>query len=205
MKLRTLTHIAAALAWVAPGLALAEADLNTTTGSGTLTATAHLDFRIIIPKVLYFAVGSGSSSLADDTTVDQVTFDYSTNPASVGTGAAPGATTNGTVNVRVLGNNGVVAVTATTAGALANAETPADTIAWSQISTASSDANFPAPTIPDTGTSSPVTNIVLSSGTKITNRSAQWTYTFANTNLVAPGIYGTSARNGRVTYTATMP
>ena len=46
-------------------------------------------------------------------------------------------------------------------------------------------------------------NVTLSSGTKITDRTANWTFSYANSAVVAPGTYGTT--NGRVTYTASMP
>jgi hypothetical protein len=184
---------AIALALATPLLASAESQL--TIGAGS--AAAKLDFRVIIPRVLFLAVGTGSAGLTTDTTIDQVTFDYTTNPAAVGTGAAAGAITGNVVPVRVLGNNGVIALASTNTGALTNAT--GDTIPWSEITATSSDAtNFASPA--PTGAS---VNLGLSTGTKVTSRTANWTFSYANNAVAAPGTYGTT--NGRVTYTATMP
>ncbi len=64
---------------------------------------------------------------------------------------------------------------------------------------------MPSPVIPLTGPGA-ASNVVLSSGTRITDRSANWTFAFANTALFPPGTYGaTVAGNSRITYTAAMP
>ncbi|WP_372656992.1 hypothetical protein [Hydrogenophaga sp.] len=193
MKKSVFLKSALALALVSPLLASAESQL--TVGAGS--AAARLDFRVVIPRVLFLAVGTGSAALANNTTIDQVSFDYTTNPADVGTGAVAGAITGNVVPVRALGNNGVIALASTNTGALTNAT--GDTIPWTQITATSSDAtNFPSPA--PTGAS---VNLGLSSGTKVTSRSANWTFAYGNTTVAAPGTYGTT--NGRVTYTATMP
>jgi hypothetical protein len=184
---------AIALAFAAPLLASAESQL--VIGAGT--AAADLNFRVVVPRVLFLAVGTGAAGLTTNTAVDTVTFDYSTNPAALGTGAAAGAITGNVVPVRVLGNNGVIALTSTNSGALTNAT--GDTIPWSQITAASSDATgfgSPAP-------SGASVNLGLSSGTKVTSRTANWTFSYANAAVVAPGTYGVT--NGQVTYTASMP
>ena len=187
---------AVALALAAPMLASAESQLVVGTGS----ASARLDFRVVVPRVLFLGVGTGAGALTASTTIDTVTFDYSSNPAALGTGAAAGAITGNVVPVRVLGNNGQVTLTANTTGALTNAT--ADTIPWSEISATSSLAALPSPVIPNTGAGT-ASNVTLSSGTRITDRTANWTFSYANSAVVAPGTYGTT--NGRVTYTAAMP
>jgi hypothetical protein len=193
MKKALLLKTALAVALAAPLLASAESQL--TVGAGA--ASARLDFRVVIPRVLFLAVGTGAAGLATNTFTDTVTFDYTTNPAAVGTGAAAGAITGNVVPVRVLGNNGVIALASTNTGALTNAT--GDSIAWSEITATSSDAtNFASPA--PTGAS---VNLGVSSGTKVTSRTANWTFSYANTAAVPPGTYGTT--NGRVTYTATMP
>lgn len=195
-KSSLLLKSALALALATPLLASAESQL--VIGAGN--ASARLDFRVIVPRVLYLGVGTGSAALSNNTSVDTVTFDYSTNPAALGTGAAAGAITGNVVPVRVLGNGGQITLTANTTGALTNAT--ADTIPWTQISATSSLGALPSPVIPLTGAGA-ASNVTLSSGTKITDRSANWTFSYANGAVVAPGTYGTT--NGRVTYTATMP
>lgn len=197
MKKSLLLKSTLALALATPLLASAESQLvNGASGS----ATARLDFRIVVPRVLFLGVGTGAAGFATNTTVDTVTFDYTGNPADIGTGAAAGTITGNVVPVRVVGNNGQVTLTASTTGALTNAT--ADTIPWSQITATSSVAALPSPVIPNTGAGT-ASNVTLSSGTRITDRSANWTFAYANSAVVAPGTYGTT--NGRVTYTAAMP
>ena len=172
----------------------ANAESNFTTGAGSpLTATARVDFSIIIPKFVSLRVGAlGTGNF------DLITF---TVPgASVGAGGAGIAGTGGTpgpgaVTATVTGNNGQVTLTANaTAGGLSNG---ADVIPFTQITTGSSSASLPAPVLVN-GPSAPV--LVALTGTKITNQTATWTYNFSNSTVVASGTYA-----GTVTYTASMP
>lgn len=188
-----LSAAAASIALTLPLTASAESQL--VVGSGS--ATARLDFRIIIPRVLFLAVGTGNAlPVATDSTIDTLTFDYSSTPSDVGNGTASAGQS---VAVRVRGNNGQVTLTAATTGALTNATS--DTIDWSEITATSDQTDLPTPALPLTG-SGTASNVTLNGG-KITNRTANWTFAYKNTNIVAPGTYGTT--NGRVTYTAAMP
>ena len=202
MKKALLLKTTLALALATPLLASAESQLVT---AGK--AQAALDFRVIIPRVLFLGVGAGANTVppVNNTSVNLVTFDYTTNPGAVGAGSgSPAAVISGAVvPVRVVGNNGQIVLTAATAGALSNGA--GDTIPWTEISAASSLPALPSPVIPATGTGAG-SNVTLSSGTKITDRSANWTFSFANTNVVPAGTYGAIvANNSRVTYTAAMP
>lgn len=185
----------------------AAAESNFQTGVGALTATAKLDFRITIPKVLFLQVGTGTS-FASNATNDLI--DFTVPAANVGNGTAVAATAgsgdqgNGTVTARVIGNNGVVTFTSTTLGALGNGA--GDSISYGQIATASA-VNTTAtilahPALADGAT----TSVTLTPVGKIVNQDAKWTYTYKNQNVVAPGSYGgVNLNNGRVTYTASMP
>jgi hypothetical protein len=190
-----------ALALATPLLASAESQLVNGAGS----ATARLDFRVIIPRVLFLGVGAGSATLANNPGIDLVSFDYTNNPSDVGGGVtAPALLTSGAVvPVRVVGNNGVITLSASTVGALSNGA--GDTIPWTQISATSALAALPSPTIPASGTGAG-SAVTVSSGTKITDRSTNWTFSYANAAVVPAGTYGaTVANNSRVTYTASMP
>ncbi|MEI2454529.1 MULTISPECIES: hypothetical protein [Lysobacter] len=196
--------LAAALLAGAPLLAQAESQYSTGAGS-PLTASAKLDFQITIPKILFLRVGSGAD-YTSTATVNQIAF--AVPAANVGNGAAVAATAtsgdlgNGEVTAKVVGNNGNITLGATALGALSNGAA-GDTISYSQIATASDTAALPAPVLTD-GASTPLT-IAPASG-KVVNRSARWTYTYLNNNVVAPGVYGgVNANNSRVTYTASMP
>ena len=198
---------AVALAIAAPLVASAESQF--TTGAGTpITATAHLDFQIIIPKVLFLQVGTGTAN-ATNATINQIAF---TVPAvNVGDGSviaaslASGDLGNGTVTARVIGNNGTITFTSTTLGALGNGS--GDTISYAQISAAvavnTSATALAHPALVDGATSTVTLTPAVG---KVMNRDAKWTFTYLNSAVVAPGTYGgVNANNSRVTYTASMP
>lgn len=196
VKKALFIHTAVALALAAPLLAHAESELV----SGSGSATARLDLRVVIPRVLFLGVGTGSGTpLASNAAVDALTFDYSTNPLDVGAGAlAPaGSITNtgptpagASIPVRVFGNNGQVTITATNPAVLTSGS---DTIPFTELSVASSNAALAAPAFGG-GTSLPTL------AGRVTNQTANWTYSYANSTTPAFGTY-----EGRVTYTATMP
>jgi len=178
------------------------AESTTVTGAGALSAPAHLDFSLVIPRFLSFRVGTVGA------TINQITF---TVPgASVGN-STPVAGTGGdagggtAANVSVVGNGGQITITESNNGAGAGLRhaTLTDTIAYSQITTTSSDTtNLQRPVLSNAGgnTSTPVLN-----ASNVTNRTAVWTYAYANTTIPSAGTYGTNAHGGRVTYTAAMP
>ena len=208
MKTKTLILKAAvALAVAAPLFASAESQF--TTGVGTpITATAHLDFQIIIPKVLFLQVGTGTAN-ATNATINQIAFTVPA--ANVGNGTAVAATVgsgdlgNGVVTARVIGNNGTITFTSTTLGALGNGS--GDTISYAQIATAvavnTSATALAHPALVDAATSTVTLTPAVG---KVMNRDAKWTYTYLNSAVVAPGTYGgVNANNSRVTYTASMP
>jgi len=185
------------------------ADSNFTTGTGTITASAHLNFTVVIPQFVYARVSSGATMAANGT-IDTVT--YTVPAASVGQGAfaatAGGDISPGVVSAQVIGNGGTVTFTATTAGPLSNG-VAGQTISYAQMTSAAtadaalpSLALLPAFTLVDGGTASQT----LGATAGVTNDSAKWTFTYANANIVAAGTYGaTVANNEQVTYTASMP
>lgn len=204
--LRALGAALSAAALLTPLSSQAESSLQT--GAGALTGTARLDFRVTVPKVLFLQVGTGAS-MATNATVNLI--DFTVPAANLGDGSAIAATAasgdlgNGVVTARVMGNNGAVTLTSQTLGALVNAT--ADTLSFAQISTSaavlSSATALAHPTLVDGATTT--TTVPVVSG-KIVNRDARWTFSYANTAMVAPGTYGgVNAQNGRVTYTASMP
>ncbi|MGL4574130.1 MAG: hypothetical protein ACRCV9_04985, partial [Burkholderiaceae bacterium] len=164
--------------------------------------------RITIPKVIYLRVGTGTA-LADNGAINLI--DFAPAAAVLGSGTAVAATAgsgdlgNGAVTAQVIGNNGTITFTSTTAGALNNGA--GDTISYSQIGTAvaalTSATALAHPTLADGAT----TTLTLAPATgKVVNRDARWTYTYLNTAVPAAGTYGgVSTNNGRVTYTASMP
>ncbi len=213
------TAVAAALLCAgvitAPGVARAES--NVQSGAGALTATARLDFQIVIPRVLFLQVGTGTY-LVNNTAVDRIVFDMTGAVASIGNGAQQNATSGGdvsagVVSARVLGNSFAAAanLTATTGGALSNGA--GDTISWSEIAittaagvpvTTTNLAHPGTPNLSDAGS----TTVSLTPVSKVINQTGQWTFKYKNTNVPAAGTYGATGvapTNGRVTYTIAMP
>lgn len=187
----------------------AHAESNFQTGTGALTGTARLDFRITIPKILYIRVGTGTA-LAANATVDLL--DFAPGAATIGNGVATAATAGsgdlgtGAVTARVIGNNGNVSFTSTTIGSLSDGA--GGSIPFSEINVAStvltSATALPHPTLVANGGTSAATT--LTAAAKVVNLDARWTYTYRNTNVVAAGTYGgVNTNNGRVTYTVSLP
>ncbi len=191
---------------------MAQAESNVQTGAATAApgATAHVDFQVVIPKILYLRVGTGSSyttgNLSSNNAVDLVTF--SPTAAQLGGGSIAGTggdLTAGVETAAIVSNSGNVTLNATATGALGNGA--GDTIAYTQITTAAttltSATALPAPVLGN-GTS---TNVVLTApASKVIVQDAKWTYAYANSAMVPQGTYGgVNTNNSRVTYTATMP
>lgn len=189
-----------------PSAAHAESKFVTGTAS-PLTASANLDFTVTIPKFVYVRIGTGAS-MANGTNVDNLV--YSVPAANVGDGTAIAGTggdlTGGQVTARVMGNNGTIAFSSTTLGAMNNGA--GDTISWSQmnvaVATNTSATALAHPALVDGSTTS--INLPATSGSKVTNLDAKWTFAYKNQNVVAAGTYGgVNTQNGRVTYAVSMP
>lgn len=183
--------VAASFAAIAP----AHADSKFTTGAGAISAAPQLDFRVIIPKFIRFSVGT-----AVDGTVDLVEFTVPA--ANVGDASDIARTNGGAVAVSLLSNGGNVTLTGTTTGALTDG---VENISFAEILSSSDNAQLDAPTLVDGAASAPLT-ISPNIGTKVVNRTANWSFAYSNTDVVGAGSYGgVNTNNGRVTYTASLP
>jgi len=211
LKSTVLNTLLGALVVGLPLTAAAESNVQTGASTASPGATAHVDFQITIPKVLYLRVGTGSSYttgvLTANTTVDEIQFAPSA--AAVGNGTAVAGTggdlTGGVETAAVVSNSGNVTLNATAAGALSDGA--GDTIAFTQITTTSatltSATALPAPVL----TNGVSANVVLTApANKVINQDAKWTFSYANATLPAAGTYGgVNTNNSRIVYTATMP
>lgn len=174
----------------------AQADSSFVTGAGAITATTNLDFRIIIPKFIRFQVGSAGA------TVDLVEF--SVPAANVGNATPVARTNGGVVPVLLQGNGGNISLVGTTTGAggLTNGS---EFISYAEITSSSSNAQLNAPTLVDNAASATVT-VTPNVGASVVNRTADWSFVYDNSNIVAAGTYGgVNINNGRVVYTASLP
>ena len=169
------------------------AESNITTGGGAnITATARVNFSVVIPKFVFLQVGTGTF-MAANATIDTITF--SVPAASVGNGTPVTATAgsgnlgNGGVTVRVIGNNGNMTLGAT---GPANLVSGTDTMPWTEVATAIT-GGATHPTINGANATFTATN-------KVVNVNGTWVYSFLNTAPRASGTY-----TGQVLYTATTP
>lgn len=191
LALPTILAIAAGLSSVS------HADSSFVTGAGALNANASLDFRIVIPKFIRFEVGTATPG-----TVDLVEFDLTASAANVGDGSDIARTNGGVVPVRIQSNGGNISLIGTTTGALSDG---IESISFDEILSSSSNAQLNAPTLVDGAASATVT-VTPNVGTRVVNRTADWTFAYSNTNFVAAGTYGgVNVNNGRVVYTASLP
>jgi hypothetical protein len=192
---------------------IASAASTFTSGTGTISASAAVNFTVVIPQFLYLRVGSGSNYagtpavLSTVATTDLIAFSPAVGTVGNGT-AVPGTggdLTGGVETAAIVSNFGNVTLVATATGALSDGA--GDSIPFTQITTASSQLTsttpLPAPVLSN-GASSTVT--LTAPATKIITQDAKWTFSYANTVTAPSGTYGgTAALNGTVTYTATMP
>jgi hypothetical protein len=182
--------------------------------SGTVTAKAQ--FRVIIATALTLRIGTAGA------TIDTAQFNLTGVPPADGSHPSPfsppfgigsgtqtgivgtlngvGAATTIPVTVAVTSTLSTVSLTASVSGS--NLTSGGNTIPYTQISASSSSANLPSPVIPASGSGAARTISgcdVSCSG--VVNRSATWTYTYANTATVNnAGTY-----TGQISYTATSP
>ncbi len=177
-----------ALAAVAAAFS-AHAESDITTGAGALTATARLDFRVIVPKVIFLQVGTGTA-FTDVATIDRVDFTLTAVQAATVGSTVAGISTGGTVNARVLGNGGTVTFGAVgTVGGLTNG---AQTIPWSDIVPTATGGTLIHPAI--SGATS-----ALAATAGVVNSSTVYSFNYTSSSVVAAGTY-----NGQVVYTASV-
>jgi len=196
--------IAASVIGIA-GTARAESNFQTGPLVGALTATTHLDFQIVIPKMIYLRVGTG----VDRTTVATVDLINFAVPAAnvgdasviAGTGGDLGA---GQVTARVISNLGTVTLSTITPNGIK--DVAGDVISYSQIALAVGLNTSVTALTPPAMTDGTTTTSTIAPVASVVNRDAKWTFTYLNSAVVAPGTYGgVNANNSRVTYTASMP
>jgi len=208
--LRTFLSATALLTIAAAAPLLCQAESNVKTGAGALTATAHLDLQITIPKFLFLRVGAGTGTAAGGWTangnVDLITWAPAS--GSVGNGVALAGTGGdlggGVETAVVVANHGNVTLSSTTLGALSDGA--GDTISYAQIRTVASKLTtnqvLAVPALANGATNT----VTVPATPKIAQRDAKWTYTYRNQTTPPPGTYGgVNTNNGRVTYTASMP
>jgi hypothetical protein len=198
MFLRIKHIVLSTVVFAATASLMAHADSDFVTGSGALTASPKLDFQVIIPRFIRFQVGSTTAG-----SVDLVQFDMTNAAASVGSGDYVTRTNGGNVPVLLQSNDGNISLVSSTTGALDNGA--GNNISFNEIVPSSSNVALSSPTLVDAGSSAPVV-ITPNVNSKVIDQAADWSFAYSNSSLVAAGSYGgVNVKNGRVTYTASLP
>lgn len=196
------------------GMASAQAASSTAGPSASvpLSTGVNLDFTIAIDKFIFFRIGDspwpatgGTTSTVSFVLTPSIPGGPTTPVAGNNTpvnwsGAAPNFSvtpSNNALPVEVRSNGGQITLRATATSPLASG---ANTIPLSEITIASSDTNLPAPQIPNTGTGTAVNVAGTSFANLVTQRSATWTFSYANLASRTAGTY-----TGQVTFTASSP
>lgn len=189
---------------------VANAASSVSTGAGALTASATVNFQVVIPHFLYLRVGTGSTyttgALTTVNTTDPITFTVAAGAVGNGTAVAGtgGDLTGGVETAAILGNGGNVTLTANATGALSDGN--GDSIPFTQITTTAAANTAGYTTLAAPALSNTTTTETVTATNKIVQADAKWTYSYLNTVSAPAGNYGGSVgNNGVVTYTATMP
>lgn len=192
MQAKQLKILAAAVMLALPLAASAESNVTTGAAPTSISATARVNFSILIPRFIFLQVGTGTL-LAANSTIDTISFtpaltvigDNSVVAATSGSGNLG----NGGVTVRIIGNAGNVSLGAT---GPANLTSGSNNIPWTQISTAIT-GGATHPTINGA-------NASFTAASGVVNINGTWVYTYLNNATPAAGTY-----TGQVLYTATTP
>lgn len=210
--MNTFTLVSLALAASLLSISYAQADFQAASGNSSQTVSAALDFRINMGKFLFLRIGTGAYPTASNT-IDTVAltgrYSIPPNPAIINSngnnqatnwsGTAPifSITSPVTLPVEVRSNAGPVSLRASIASPLSNGT---DTLPFSGLIISSNNANLPAPSVPDTGSGPSVTVTPGSFAGLVTQRSAQWTFTYNTALPVSAGSY-----QGQLLFTASAP
>ena len=193
VKTLTLSAISAFSA-MCTGFAWAESSLNTG-AAPALAASARLDFRVIIPRVIFLRVGTGTD-FASNPSVD--TVDFNVPDAAAGSGAAVTGQSSAAITARVLGNGSNISFSATGSnGGLTPSGSGAPAVPWTQIVAASGGGSLPHPAI---GNGAPGTATTLLAAGGVVDQSSTWSFSYRNQAALPAGTY-----SGQVIYTAALP
>ena len=170
---------------------LVQAESNNASGGTPLNVTARLNLSVVIPRFLFFRVGTVGTGNIDTITFSPTAAEVGDSSAIAGAGGDAGA---GGANVGVRSNAGQITITPANDGGVGGLGTGAGNISLDEITVTSDDGALPTPTLTDAG-GAPV-NVTLTGG-NVTNRQAIWTYSYDNTTTPEPGTY-----DAQITYTA---
>jgi len=189
MKLLRITVIATAVAAGALPLS-AQADSGSATGSGTISATADLSFRVVIPRYIFLRVGAAAATVTRlDYNPTLTEIENSTSVLATGGDTGGGAE----VTLQIRGNAGALTLAASN---LANLVSGTDNIPSSTLTGVSFSGGVVAP--PAFGSSAAIA--AATNGT--VNQNGTWRFTWA---YPAGTTYPAGTYDGTVMYTLATP
>ena len=172
--------------------AVVSAESSNDSGAAPLSASARLNLSVVIPRFLFFRVGTVGTGNIDTITFSPTAAELGSGSAIAGTGGDAGSGDGANVSIR--SNAGQITITPTNDGGVGGLGTGANSISLTEITVTSDDAALSTPTLTDAGGAA--VNVTLSGG-NVTNRQAIWTYSYDNNTTPEAGTY-----NAQITYTA---
>ena len=193
-RLKRLTIILSVLIGT-PISPLAPAESRSIEGSGDagMAATARLRLQVVIPRFLYFRVGSAGSA------VDTISFEPlagAVGNGSIVNGSGGDAAGGSGASVSLRSNAGQITIVANNDGG-AGGLGSGGAISLGEISVRSDSSGLATPSLTDAGGS--VARAAVTRG-NVTDRHATWYYEYRNRLAVAPGMY-----HAEIVYTAISP
>jgi hypothetical protein len=171
----------------------AETGSLTVASDGTMTSSARLKLRVVIPRFLQFQVGSNGAS------IDTIEFLPATAAVgnSVPVAGSGGETDNGSGTSVVLRSNaGQITIVADNDGGSGGLGS-GGAISLSEIAVHSDSSDLQTPPLSDAGATTARATLT---GGRVTDHRAIWSYTYSNNRAVEPGSY-----EAEIVYTAISP
>jgi hypothetical protein len=199
-SLASTAAIALAVAGLAGLSGVAQAESNL----GSTSASASLDFQVVIPGLVFLQVGTGTFR-QDIDTVNEIVFDLDAeallaSAPVAATSQSDGSNPAGTVSVRVWGNIGALQLSST---ATELSDGAGNSIPWSELTVLASGNGASPNFVPHNAFNADgVMSVLLNTqgNSKLVNRQGTWAYTYANSTEPSAGTY-----IGTVTYTVANP
>jgi hypothetical protein len=158
-----------------------------------MATTARLNLQVVIPRFLYFRVGSAGS------TVDTLSFEPPAGAVGDGrivSGSGGDAAGGSGASVSLRSNAGQITIVANNDGGVGGLG-GGGAISLAEINVRSDSPELATPSLTDAGGS--VARVLATHG-NVTDHHATWTYEYRNRHAVAPGVY-----NAEIIYTAVSP
>jgi len=172
---------------------ISESTSGTPTADHTLSATARLNLKVVIPRFLSFQIGSRGDAV-DTLSIEPLPDKMGDGTVVSATAGDAAAGSGASVNLR--SNAGQITLTATNDGGIRGLGSRG-AISLVEISALNDTPVLAAPTLTDAAGSTSRTTVTRGN---ITDLAATWRYEYRNLHAVDPGTY-----RAEIIYTAASP